>query len=88
MRVGELARPFDEVPIARPEELVTELLARLDSTSLPRALVRDATEPLGEILGVVTPEDVSRAIAMGQLRAPAVGDTSTGRGASHGQVLP
>lgn len=72
-RVGEVALPLEDVEVTHPDELVTDLLTRLEAGALPRALVRDATGPLGGIVGVVTPEDVSRAIEMGQLRGAASG---------------
>ena len=82
--------PIERVPVTTPDEMMVDLLARLDETQPPRALVREG----GGIVGVVTPEDLARAIRAGQLRASQPGDTAgvdrpaADRGTSEGPVLP
>ncbi len=63
-RLQDVATPLDRVASATRDEMLLDLLARLDDGQPPRALVREGEA----ILGLVTPEDVARAVAMGQLR--------------------
>ncbi len=88
-RVGEVATPIDDVPFAHADELVVELLARLDGRA-PRALVRQRGTLAGDVVGLVTPEDVSRAIAISQARGGGAGhDTpASGQPRSADRVLP
>ncbi|HEX6338126.1 MAG TPA: site-2 protease family protein [Jiangellaceae bacterium] len=58
--IGEIACPIDEIPIARPDELVSELLVRLGGCADGRALVMDD----GRLIGIISPSDVSRAAAL------------------------
>lgn len=83
-RVGDLATPIEQVPLAYAHELVLEVLARLEGAS-PRAIVPaigatggiardDIGSGLGgpagaDIVGIVTPEGVADAIRTGQLRS-------------------
>jgi len=89
-RLEAMAVPIEHVPLTTPDEMMVDLLARLDETHPPRALVREG----GGIVGVVTPEDLARAIRAGQLRASQPGDTAgvdrpaADRGTNEGPVLP
>jgi Zn-dependent protease len=58
--IGEIACPTDEVPIARPDELVSELLVRLGGCADGRALVMDGDR----LVGIVSPTDISRAASL------------------------
>lgn len=65
--VAEVACPLDEVVRARPDERLVDLLPRLNDCGEGRALVLDD----GELVGIVTPADVSRAVEVAGLRARA-----------------
>lgn len=56
--LSAVACPMSEVPVAAPEELLSELLPRLGSRTGGRALVLDR----GRLVGIVSPLDVTRAI--------------------------
>ena len=58
VRVGDVARPLEEVVTAAPAEPLVDLLARLPRDSDGRALVFDD----GQLVGIVTPTDVARAV--------------------------
>jgi hypothetical protein len=89
-RLEGVAVPIDEMPATDRGELIIDLLARLDSALPPRAVVRDGDE----IVGLVTPEDVARAVRMGQLRgsgqsgSPRGTRTAADRDPNEGPVLP
>jgi Zn-dependent protease/predicted transcriptional regulator len=56
----EVACPPDEIPVAQPDEPLSALLPRLRGCADGRALVsRD-----GELVGIVSPSDISRAAAL------------------------
>jgi Zn-dependent protease len=55
--IGQIACPTNEVPIARPDELVSELLVRLGGCVDGRALVMDGDR----LVGIISPTDISRA---------------------------
>ena len=57
------ACPPAEIVLAEPEEPLTNLLPRLGSCADGRALVYDA----GALVGIVTPTDISRAVALSGL---------------------
>src|SRR5690606_38239742 len=57
--IGEIACPISEVPVARPDELVSALLVRLASCADGRALVMDGER----LIGIISPSDISRAAA-------------------------
>jgi hypothetical protein len=81
-RLQDIATPIERVTTATRDEMVVDLLARLDQGQPPRALVcEDET-----ILGLVTPEDVARAVAVGQLGGgqPPVATASPGGAAGQG----
>ena len=59
-QVADVAVPLSDIPTATPDEPVTRLLEQLSAPGGGRALVFEA----GELVGVVTPTDVARAIAV------------------------
>ncbi|WP_182873814.1 site-2 protease family protein [Microbispora sp. H10670] len=61
----EIACPPPDVPSARPDDLLTELLQRMSGSADGRAVVLDD----GRIVGLVTPSDISRTIQTVDLRA-------------------
>src|SRR5262249_4726876 len=63
-RLRDAARPMSEGAGARPEEEVAELLPRLSARTGGRALVVSH----GELVGVVSPTDVRRALRGAALR--------------------
>lgn len=63
-RIGELAVPLESWPVAFEDELVKDVLARLDG-STTRAVVRGRDEDPAGVLGLLLPEDISRAVAAG-----------------------
>ncbi|MFI6738806.1 site-2 protease family protein [Nonomuraea sp. NPDC050451] len=64
-RLADIACPPQEVPQARPEEPLTDLLARMEGSADGRAVVLD---PAGRLIGLLTPTDISRTIQMADLR--------------------
>jgi len=58
--IGQIACPTNEVPIARPDELVSELLVRLGGCVDGRALVMDGDR----LVGIISPTDISRAATL------------------------
>ncbi|HZD00466.1 MAG TPA: site-2 protease family protein [Actinomycetes bacterium] len=67
VRVSELARPLSTVVTAHPDGSAVELAARLAASRQSLALVLDQDR----LVGVVSPTDLARAIALGQgARAP------------------
>ncbi|MFB9476435.1 site-2 protease family protein [Nonomuraea salmonea] len=65
-RLGDIACPPHEVPQARPDEPLTDLLGRMDGCADGRAVVLD---PDGHLVGLITPSDISRVVATAGLRA-------------------
>ncbi|MFI7125704.1 site-2 protease family protein [Nonomuraea sp. NPDC050153] len=65
-RLADIACPPDEVPQARPEEPLTDLLARMEGAADGRAVVLD---PAGRLIGLLTPTDISRTIQTADLRS-------------------
>jgi Zn-dependent protease/CBS domain-containing protein len=61
----DIACPPNEVPIARPEEPLVELLERMHGCADGRAVVIDDA---GRVIGVVSPTDVARALELADLR--------------------
>jgi Zn-dependent protease len=78
-RLQALGVPLERVAFARPDELVTDLLARLDGEQSPRAIVREGEA----IVGIVTPELIARAIQSRKL-----GDDGDGAGGTSGRTAP
>ncbi|MFG1704270.1 M50 family metallopeptidase [Nonomuraea sp. M3C6] len=64
-RLRDIACPPDELPSARPDELLTDLLPRMNGGADGRAVVLD---PDGHPIGIVSPSDISRALQIGDLR--------------------
>jgi len=68
-RAIDIAIPADRVPIARPEERLTDLLKRMGSASDGRAMVYDDQR----LVGIISPSDIARLLQSGPggVRAPA-----------------
>ncbi|MEU8107192.1 site-2 protease family protein [Nonomuraea muscovyensis] len=64
-RLRDIACPPEEVPSARPDEPLTELLTRMGGGADGRAVVLD---PGGRLVGLLTPSDISRIIQTAGLR--------------------
>lgn len=64
-RLRDIACPAADVPRARPDEALTELLPRMSGCADGRAVVLDAGDRL---IGLITPSDVSRTIQTIDLR--------------------
>ena len=64
-RLRDVACPVPEIPLARPDEPLTDLLPRLEGCSDGRAVVLDG----GRVVGVVSPSDVARTLQLGDLAA-------------------
>ena len=64
-RLREIACTPTEVPIARPEDPLGELLERMQGCADGRAVVVDDA---GRVVGVVSPSDVARALQLADLR--------------------
>jgi Zn-dependent protease len=75
VRVSELARPLSAVVTAQPDDPAVELAARLAASGQALALVLDQ----GALVGVVSPTDLARAVALGQPAPPRVPGTSAPR---------
>ena len=65
-RLQEIACPPSEVPIARPEESLVELLERMNGCADGRAVVVD---DVGRVVGVVSASDVARSLQLADLRS-------------------
>jgi Zn-dependent protease/CBS domain-containing protein len=61
VRVSQLARPLDAVVTARPDDLAVEVATKLAAARQSLALVLDEEDRL---VGVVSPTDLARAIAL------------------------
>ena len=84
-RIGELAVPMDSWPAAFEDELVRDVLVRLDGGAT-RAVVRGREQDPTVVLGLLLPEDISRAVAVGQLAGDREKAGSRDRGASEDRV--
>ena len=62
-----IAIPFAEVPVARPDEPMTDLLERMVAKEGHPALVLDDT---GQLVGIVTESDLRRAVTLAGGRQP------------------
>jgi Zn-dependent protease len=62
LRVGQIALPLERVVTVAPDASAVEVASRLAATRQGLALVLDE----GRLVGVVSPTDLSRAIALGQ----------------------
>jgi CBS domain-containing protein len=65
-RLHDIACPASEVPTARPEDVLVELLERMQGCADGRAVVVDET---GRVVGVVSASDVARALQLADLRS-------------------
>ncbi|MEO3805144.1 site-2 protease family protein [Nonomuraea sp. B1E8] len=65
-RLRDIACPPDQVPAARREEALTDLLTRMNGCADGRAVVLD---PDGRLIGLLTPSDISRVIQTAGLHA-------------------
>ncbi len=65
LHVGEIACPVDEVPTARPDEPLAELLPRMAGCADGRALVVDD----GRVVGIVSPTDIAHQLEVIDLRS-------------------
>ena len=64
-RLRDVACPPSEVPVARPDEPLLDLLGRMQGCTDGRAVVVDG----GRVVGVVSPSDVTRTLQLGDLAA-------------------
>ncbi|MBA9002347.1 site-2 protease family protein [Thermomonospora cellulosilytica] len=64
--LGRIACDPDEIPRARPDQPLTDLMPRLAGCTDGRAVVVDAED---RVVGLVTPSDISRALQLGELAA-------------------
>lgn len=64
-RVADVAVPLASVPTAAPDEDLVGVLGRLSPQTGGRALVFQQ----GELVGIITPADVARAVEIGTLRS-------------------
>ena len=71
VRVSDVSCPMEQVPVARSDEMLLEVVARMSGCTDGRALVIDD----GRLVGIVSPTDVSRALELAALRR---GDTDLG----------
>ena len=62
-RLQDVACPLEEIPAADPREPLVDLLSRLSGCTDGRAVVLDD----GEVVGLVSPSDISRAIQLADL---------------------
>ena len=87
-RVGELATPIEQSPVAYADEQVVDVIQRLGGTST-RALVRDHSTWGSEIVGLLTPEDIARSVELGKLRGSQRGPSASAGGQTDdGRVVP
>lgn len=65
-RLGSIMTPLDEVPIAHRHESMSRLVPQLSTAVDGRALVLDEHD---DVIGIVSPTDVARALELAALRA-------------------
>jgi CBS domain-containing protein len=65
-RLADIACPPNEVPTARPEEPLTDLLERMQGCADGRAVVVD---DVGRVVGVLSASDVARALELADMRS-------------------
>ncbi len=80
-RLGDLAVPVERLPVTTPDELVPALLERLAGAPVG---TRVAVIDEGALVGLLLPEDLSRAIEIGRLRPR----TRDGGGAAASRTIP
>ncbi|MFN2491008.1 MAG: site-2 protease family protein [Actinomycetota bacterium] len=71
-RVRDIAEPMSSVPTARPDEPLVDALSRMQGSD-GRALVMQD----GELVGILSPRDVARALDVASLRGAPVPEHST-----------
>jgi Zn-dependent protease/CBS domain-containing protein len=74
LRLADIACPPDEVPTAAPDELLTDLLPRMEGCTDGRAVILDEA---GHVLGLITASDIARALQTAELRAAPRPDQGT-----------
>ncbi|MDQ4105038.1 MAG: site-2 protease family protein [Actinomycetota bacterium] len=67
-RLLDIACPPSDIPIARPEEPLSDVLPRMAGCTDGRAVVVDAA---GRLVGIVSPSDVARTVQNAELRSRA-----------------
>jgi Zn-dependent protease/CBS domain-containing protein len=65
-RLSSIARPISDVPLTRPDEELAALIERVGAALENRALVFDN----GQLVGIVSPADISRLLGARRLGAP------------------
>ena len=70
-RLRDFARPLSEVPTARPQEELEAMLERLGPALEHRVLVFDD----GKLVGILSPTDIARLVALRQARTGRVEPT-------------
>jgi hypothetical protein len=97
VRIGAVAVPIDQLATTTPDELLVDLLPRLRPTSQTRrnlAAVRFIGHAIvmsdGQVVGVLAPSDLARAVELSKLmaRPPSGGTTSDGTRPTDGQAPP
>lgn len=73
-RASEVMLPVAQVPVARPEELITDLLSRVGRQSEGHALVFDGDR----LVGVLSPSDIGRRLRFGVPQPPPLNVPSPG----------
>ncbi len=87
-RLGDLATALEQSPTAYADEEVVDVLQRLRG-SAPRAVVRARVGWQGEVIGLLTPEDVDRSVQLGRLQGGHGGlALNADNEQSQGRVLP
>lgn len=67
VRVREVACPIERVPVVAPDDELTNVMRRMSSGCAGgRALVMDD----GDLVGILSPADISRVVELGPLRPP------------------
>ena len=63
-RLGDIACPLDQLPLATPDEPLVNLLQRMTGCADGRAVVVDEA---GHVIGVVSPSDINRSVVLRDL---------------------
>ena len=77
--VRDIACPMPEVPVAAPDEPIVDLLGRMSEATDGRALVLAD----GQLVGLVSPTDISRTVSLAAFRP--TGGVRTGSGSTSGR---
>lgn len=73
-RVSQVCRPLTDVPVAHPDEALSDLLDRVAQPFSGRTLVIDD----GRVVGIVSPADVLRALQLAEIRGKEVPEVLPG----------